>query len=200
MKKNKIWTVIGAGMLSIGIGMTGYTLWQMNMNSRNQQEALEKIQTIIEENKHSTVDPPAITTSQKKWKTGDVIGILEIPGIQKELPIVEGTDEDDLAKGVGHYAQSSLPGGRNQILLSGHRDTVFRQLGTLKTGDALLYKDTNSTYEYTIYKTYIVKSSNKEVIRNTAPEEILTLSTCYPFYFVGDAPDRYIIEAKRKTE
>lgn len=73
-------------------------------------------------------------TAQKEFhpETGEASGILEIPEIDAELPIVEGTDADDLAKGVGHYKDSYYPGDHGQIVLSGHRDTVFRRTGELK--------------------------------------------------------------------
>lgn len=76
----------------------------------------------------------AVLTQRKKFhpETGEASGILEIPEIDAELPIVEGTDADDLAKGVGHYKDSYYPGDHGQIVLSGHRDTVFRRTGELK--------------------------------------------------------------------
>jgi sortase A len=129
-------------------------------------------------------------------KKGDSIGILYIPRLDREIPIIEGTHEDELAKGVGHFSSTALPGQNDQILLSGHRDTVFRQFGELEHGDEIHVKMKNGTFVYTIYETDIVDANDRTVIRSTAPDEILTLSTCYPFSFVGSAPDRYIIYAK----
>lgn len=128
--------------------------------------------------------------------TGDVVGILSIPRIDKELPIVEGTDEDDLAKGVGHYKGTVWPLGSDQILLSGHRDTVFRRMGELKIGDELIVKVPYGEFTYKIESTKIVDAEDRTVIRSTAPEEVLTVTTCYPFRYVGNAPQRYIITAK----
>src|SRR5690606_26474201 len=69
------------------------------------------------------------------FKEGEAIGILHIPRLEAELPIIEGTDEDELEKGVGHYSTTAFPGQPDQVLLSGHRDTVFRRLGELEIGD-----------------------------------------------------------------
>src|SRR5690625_1625263 len=76
---------------------------------------------------------------------GDTVGILEIPTLDAELPIVEGTDPDDLEKGVGHYRGSAYPMQDDQIVLSGHRDTVFRELGDVEIGDTYTMKLTQGT-------------------------------------------------------
>lgn len=129
-------------------------------------------------------------------KVGEVVGILEIPRINAELPIVEGTDEDELEKGVGHYKGTAYPLGNDQIVLSGHRDTVFRRMGELKIGDVLTVQLPYGSFSYQIESTKIVDADDLTVIKSTAPEEVLTVTTCYPFSYVGDAPDRYIITAK----
>src|SRR5699024_12569951 len=66
---------------------------------------------------------------------GETVGVLYIPRLEREIPIIEGTDEEELAQGVGHYKDTGYPGENKQILLSGHRDTVFRQFGELEHGD-----------------------------------------------------------------
>jgi sortase A len=125
---------------------------------------------------------------------GDNIGSLTIPALNQVLPIIHGADEDELKKGVGHFAQSVLPGEANNSVLSGHRDTVFRKLGKLKIGDQLITKTSAGTFTYVINLTRIVHKDDKSVIVPT-DHAVLTVTTCYPFYFVGDAPDRYIITA-----
>jgi sortase A len=130
---------------------------------------------------------------------GDTIGILQIPKINAELPIVEGTDPDDLAKGVGHYKGSDFPGGHGQIVLSGHRDTVFRHLGVLKTGDILEVKMPNGTFDYKIDHMKIVNSKDTSIITLQKEKEELILTTCYPFRYIGNAPNRYIIYAYPKS-
>lgn len=125
---------------------------------------------------------------------GEVIGILEIPRLQAELPIVEGTSADQLRKGVGHYATTLLPGEGGQILLSGHRDTVFTRMGELKEGDQFIVRTRQGSYTYTFTRSKIVDADDTTVIRHSDREE-LVLSTCYPFSFLGNAPDRYVIYA-----
>jgi sortase A len=123
---------------------------------------------------------------------------LTIPKINAELAIVEGTNSDDLKKGVGHYKGSYFPNDHGQIVLSGHRDTVFRHLGELKIGDTLEVSMPYGSFIYIITRTKIVDSNDTSIITLQHKQEELILSTCYPFYYVGNAPKRYIIYAKPK--
>lgn len=126
---------------------------------------------------------------------GDNIGSLTIPALKRELPILQGTNAKDLKKGVGHFIQSVLPGEEDNCVLSGHRDTVFRQLDKLKIGDQLIVKTSAGTFTYEVEETKIVHADNKTVIVPT-DHATLTMTTCYPFYAIGDAPDRYIVSAE----
>ncbi len=119
---------------------------------------------------------------------------MTIPALNRKLPIIQGTDVDNLKKGVGHFTQSVLPGEEDNCVLSGHRDTVFRQIGNLKIGELLIVKTSAGTFTYKISGTRIVHKDDKTVIVPT-DNAILTMTTCYPFNFIGNAPDRYIISA-----
>ena len=81
------------------------------------------------------------------------------------------------------------------MVLSGHRDTVFQDLGDLEIGDELIVHMSYGTFTYIIQETEIVDADDRTVIRPTAPDEVLTVTTCYPFGYIGPAPDRYIIYA-----
>src|SRR5699024_3254895 len=128
---------------------------------------------------------------------GDTIGILYIPRLDREIPIIEGTDEEELAQGVGHYAGTGFPGENRQILLSGHRDTVFCQFGELEDGDEFHVKMEHGTFIYEIRgsETQIVPADDTTVIDPNRKDEVLTVSTCYPFSYIGNAPERYVLHA-----
>lgn len=128
-------------------------------------------------------------------KQGEAVGLLEIPRIEGKLPIIEGTDEDELARGVGHYKGTAYPTQKKQIVLSGHRDTVFRRMGEIKVGDTFIIHLPYGSFTYKVSSTKIVVANDRTVIQNTYPREELIVSTCYPFSFVGNAPERYIITA-----
>lgn len=125
---------------------------------------------------------------------GENIGTLYIPKLDATLPIYHGTNEDELEKGVGHYADSVLPGEKDNSVLSGHRDTVFRKLGEVGVGDLLVVTTEAGKFEYKIRKVRIVDADDRTVIV-PKPRAMLTVTTCYPFNYIGDAPDRYILSA-----
>jgi sortase A len=125
---------------------------------------------------------------------GDNIGSLTIPALEQKLPIFQGTGVKELQEGVGHFSQSVLPGEEDNCVLSGHRETVFRQLGNLKIEDQLIVQTSAGTFTYEVTGTRIVKADDKTVIV-PANHAILTLTTCYPFNTPGYFPDRYIVSA-----
>lgn len=134
----------------------------------------------------------------KNASQGDTLGSLSIPALGLTLPIIEGTGNSDLKKGVGHFAQSVLPGQKDNCVLSGHRDTVFSGLGALKAGDRFVVKTATGTYTYEIKRIRIVHANDRTVIVPTK-HAVLTVTTCYPFRYVGSAPDRYVLVADMVT-
>jgi sortase A len=108
--------------------------------------------------------------------------------------IFEGTSEAELSKGVGHFIQSVMPGVSDNSVLSGHRDTVFSKLGRVRLGAKIKITVESGTYIYTVNRIRIVSSDDRTVIVPTE-RATLTLSTCYPFTFIGNAPKRYIVIA-----
>ena len=134
----------------------------------------------------------------KNPSEGDTLGSLSIPALGQTLPIIEGTGADDLKKGVGHFAQSVLPGQKDNCVLSGHRDTVFSELGKLKIGDLFIAQTVAGAFTYQISRIRIVHKDDTTIIVPT-DHAVLTVSTCYPFHFVGAAPDRYVLIANLVT-
>ncbi|MDJ0332584.1 class D sortase [Planococcus sp. S3-L1] len=132
----------------------------------------------------------------EEYDRGDDIGWLLIPSLGKKYPVYWGTDDDTLTQGVGYHVGNFTvpPDGQRHTVLSGHRDTVFRELGDLKEGDSLFVQFEGMQYEYKITQSWITAAEDRTVIV-TKDEPVLTLTTCYPFNFLGAAPDRYIIEA-----
>ena len=146
-----------------------------------------------------TQPPEDIKATEKELypvrpEMGEEIGELYIPKLNATLPIFHGTNEDELEKGVGHFADSVLPGEKDNSVLSGHRDTVFRRLGHVGEGDLLIVRTSAGEFTYKINKVRIVDKDNRTVIV-PKPRATLTVSTCYPFTFIGAAPERYIFVA-----
>ncbi|MFA1821316.1 class D sortase [Virgibacillus oceani] len=177
----------------VGLLFLGYGGYQLFKTEAAQKDSLAEAQAFIEREK-STQETDQ---GQQDFypEKGDAAGILHIPKLEAELPIIEGTHEDELEKGVGHYEGTAYPQQNDQIVLSGHRDTVFRDMGELEMGDILTVEVPYGSFSYEIIDTKIVDADDRTIIVPTAPDEVLTLSTCYPFNYVGSAPDRYIITA-----
>lgn len=142
----------------------------------------------------SAKEKPAEELYESYPEDGETFGELIIPKISATLPIIEGTDEDELEKGVGHYSDSVLPGEKDNSVLSGHRDTVFRKLGEVGVGDYLIVKTSAGEFKYKVNKVRIVDADDRTVIV-PKPRPTLTVTTCYPFNYIGDAPERYILVA-----
>ncbi|MEW9139083.1 class D sortase [Bacillus wiedmannii] len=141
-------------------------------------------------------EPVQIPASKVNHQLGDKVAYLIIPKIQKKYSVYWGADDKILKKGVGMFVSdlTTAPSGNGHTVLSGHRDTVFTELGQLKENDQLIVEYENKTYTYRINKHWITDSEDRTVIVDKN-EPTLTLTTCYPFDYIGDAPDRYIIES-----
>ncbi len=123
-----------------------------------------------------------------------VIGRLEIPNVRLVAMVQEGADARTLRRAVGHIPGTALPGGRGNVGLAGHRDTFFRPLREIHVNDAIELKTPNGTYRYRVESMRIVGPRDVQVLKPTNNAS-LTLVTCYPFYYVGSAPKRFIVRA-----
>jgi sortase A len=124
------------------------------------------------------------------------LAILRIPRIRLEVPVLDGTDELTLNRAVGHIEDTAMPGVDGNAGIAGHRDGFFRGLMYVVPGDAIELESLHGTESYRIERTWIVNPDDVSVLDPT-PRRSLTLVTCYPFYFVGPAPHRYIVRAVR---
>lgn len=122
------------------------------------------------------------------------MALLRIPKIHLEVPVLEGTDDLTLNRAVGHIAGTDLPGHNGNIGIAGHRDGFFRGLKDVATGDTIEIMTQKEVSTYVIDQIIIVKPSDVSVLTPRSRPSV-TLVTCYPFYFVGSAPQRYIVQA-----
>lgn len=182
-------TIILSGAFLFGLGF-----WQLWTIEKQEELSLNQAREFVSGERFKDME------GEFEPVNGEVSGLLEIPKINAELAIVEGTDPNDLEKGVGHYRGSFYPDENGQIVLSGHRDTVFRRAGELELGDILTVRMPYGNYHYEIVETRIVSADDTSIITLQDSEEELILTTCYPFSYIGDAPDRYIMYAKKVTD
>lgn len=126
---------------------------------------------------------------------GEPVAKLSIPRLGADLYVFEGTDTRDLRLGPGHMQGTAMPGAMGNCVIAGHRDTHFRVLKDIRQGDQIVLETQGGRFVYTVDGTEIVRPTNTSCIRPTQSAE-LHLITCYPFYYLGHAPKRFIVEAK----
>src|SRR5258708_5121539 len=137
--------------------------------------------------------PPRVRSTVGR---GDVLGELSVPRLHMSVLVFEGDDGGILKIGAGNIPGTALPLGEGNIGIAAHRDTFFRPLRSIHPNDLITLRTTTGTSQFEVTETEIVRPSYIQVL-NPAPGRDLTLVTCYPFSYVGHAPKRFIVHAKR---
>lgn len=186
----------------IGFIVVAYNGWSYFQATQSVQEIPERVEVAaveikeknIQEVSEVTVNP---LTLNYDIKIGSEIAFLDIPDIDKRFTTYWGADERTLEQGVGMYVSewTTIPNREGgHTVLSGHRDTVFTGLDQLGQGDTLEVHYNGETFVYEINETWITNADDRTVIVEKE-YPTLTLTTCYPFDYIGYAPDRYIVQA-----
>ena len=156
-----------------------------------QAEQARRFERALKETNLARAESPGIAVSE-----GSPLGRIEISAVGLVAMILEGTDEGTLRRAVGHIRGTPLPGQRGNVALAGHRDTFFRGLRNIHKDDEITLTTLSGSYRYRVDSTKVVEPEAIEVL-DEAADDILTLVTCYPFNFVGSAPKRFIVRARR---
>lgn len=188
---------IGIILIVAGLSLVGWFGFQYY----GSMQSVQKLNgdEVVKEKSDDYTNPFAeeVNLPDTTFQSNDGVATLIIPSIDLVFDVYMGTDDDVLAKGVGMYSSdlTTTPDIGGHTVLSGHRDSVFSPVGELEDGDSLYIRYQNVDYHYKIGKTWITDAEDRSVIvEKDTPT--LTLSTCYPFHFIGSAPDRYIVEAE----
>ena len=128
--------------------------------------------------------------------TGSVIAALSIPRVELSAMVLHGSDARTLQRGPGHLEHTALPGDTGNIVIAGHRDSFFRPLRQIRLGDDIFLDTRDGRFHYRVTSVRVVGPREVSVLAPTG-EEVLTLITCYPFWVLGHAPDRFIVRAAR---
>jgi sortase A len=131
--------------------------------------------------------------------SGSPLAALHLDKLSIHAPVFEGTDDLNLNRGVGWIVGTTRPGERGNVGIAGHRDGFFRGLKDVATGDAIRLSTERVSALYIVDQIELVKPENVEVLKPRSLPSI-TLVTCYPFYFIGDAPQRFIVHAALKQQ
>ncbi len=137
---------------------------------------------------------PAVRQSPKV--AGAVIGRLSVPRLHLSAMVREGVDRHTLLLAVGHIPATALPGEPGNVGLAGHRDTFFRRLKDLRTGDEIQFSTLSGDFKYVVESLIVVEPDNMAVLAPST-QNVLTMVTCYPFYYIGNAPKRFVVRARQ---
>jgi sortase A len=142
----------------------------------------------------AAVTAPGTPARRVAPANGEPLGRIEIPRLEVAAIVRAGSDARTLQLAVGHIPGTALPGERGNMGLAGHRDTFFRRLEHIKPDDAIRVVTPDGHFTYRVERTVVVEPEDVWVLAPT-DEDTLTLVTCYPFTFVGSAPQRFIVRA-----
>ena len=142
---------------------------------------------------------PGSSTSPKgapAAATDGLIGRIEIPRLLLSAVVVEGIGKTALRRGVGHIPGTALPGQPGNVGLAGHRDTLFRPLKDLRIKDEIQFSTLSGDFKYEVESLTVVDPNNVGVLA-PSHENVLTMVTCYPFFYIGAAPKRFVVRARQ---
>lgn len=185
--------LLTAGILAIGYcGFVLIDTWNFERRVNRQLERSMADQRASE----SEIQATASSAQSAAVGADGLIGRIEVSRIGLSAMIIEGTSNKTLRRAAGHIAGTALPGQLGNAGIAGHRDRFFRPLRNIRMDDFITITTPGKLYRYRVIWAKVVGPNDVDVL---APDgtEVLTLVTCYPFYFVGAAPDRFIVRAER---
>jgi sortase A len=173
-----------AGAIAVGVSLVSWlslTIWQSWQNRQFDQSRTTAPQT------------------QPQIANGSIVGRLAISRVHVRAMVREGDSDRTLSLALGHIPGTAFPGQQGNVGIAGHRDTLFRGLKNIAPGDEITFETPRASYVYRVKTTQIVKPEHTEVLKS-GPDRELTLVTCFPFEYVGAAPDRFIVKARLVSE
>jgi len=178
-----LFSLLKRALFIAGAGMLGYAIFTIAQSHIMQRyETLQFDRTLALPANHRT----------KHVVPGDPIGKLTIPSTGISAIVLEGTDSGTLKMAPGHIPGTALPGEAGNVAIAGHRDTFFRNLERIRSGDTVRLTTLRGTYHYRVDATEVVDPARTDVLESSG-SPTFTLVTCYPFHWIGPAPKRFIV-------
>ena len=193
MRKPRRLSFFGGALIIGGAGFFGYYYWMQRAAADTQQDAQEWLNRTVTARQ---AVPKAPNPPRRRLNHGDVVGRLSIPRLNLSVMVFEGDDATILKRGAGHIPVTSLPAENGNLGIAAHRDTYFRPLRLIRPNDVIEFTTPEGVWLYAVTDIEIARPFDIQVL-GKAPGRDLTLVTCYPFYFLGSAPKRWIVHAKQ---
>jgi sortase A len=184
---------LAAGLLALGYA--GYVVIDARMYQRSEARRFEHARQDAAAKAALTLAPAAPVPVARIPDDGELMGEIVIPRLGLMVMVAQGDSAQILERAVGHLPGTALPGAIGNVALAGHRDTFFRPLKDVRVGDAITLKTPDGDFEYLVESTSIVRPTDVQVLAPTGGRT-LTLITCFPFYYIGAAPNRFIVRAR----
>lgn len=185
----KILTAFGVACLVV-YGVATFRTWRYQREAKSEVEQMVNVQ---ERTPQVAEKPPQ---TEQPLAVGELIGRVDVPRLGLSAAVAEGDDERTLSKAVGHLPDTPLPWQRyGNVGLAAHRDGLFRRLEHVRLNDEVRLVTSRGEYHYRVTRTHIVDPDDVWVLAPT-PHPTITLITCYPFAFIGNAPQRFIVQAE----
>lgn len=179
------------------LGYCGYALADAWIFQRLENRDLDRLLRDQRAASGRTPQPsPTVAKLATAVAKGGLIGRMLIPRLLVSAVVVEGIDKTTLRRVVGHIPGTALPGQPGNVGLAGHRDAVFRPLKDLRIKDEIHFSTLNGDFTYVVESLRVVEPNNVAVLAPSS-ENMLTLVTCYPFFFIGAAPKRFVVRARQ---
>jgi sortase A len=182
------WALLATGL--IALGYAAYVVADAHTYQVTERNRFEQATT----NNAAVVPASNAVTALLE---GEVIGEIQIRRLGLTAVVAEGDSATTLQHAVGHLSDTALPGELGNVVLAGHRDTFFRPLKGVHPGDAITLKTQKGDIEYLVESTAVVRPSDIQVLEPTGGHT-LTLITCFPFSYIGSAPNRFIVRARER--
>lgn len=179
-------------LLVIGLAFLGYCVYVWTEAYLYQKMENRELEAILKS------APPAAAARRAPPAPGSMLGRIDIPRLGVSAVIRAGTDARTLRLAVGHIPGTAVPGETGNIGLAAHRDTFFRRLRDIRADDEIRLVTPEGTYRFRVDHTRIVSPTDVWVL-NPTRTAALTLVTCYPFTYIGSAPERFIVRAVPAT-
>jgi sortase A len=191
---NRRWRLVRSLFLLIGITALSYSAWTYiagYIHQRSESLAFDRARSSGTPAQASEVSPRPVEPFRAK---------LVIARLRLTAMVEEGVGENTLRHAAGHIPRTALPGQPGNVGVAAHRDTLFRKLKGIRKHDRIVLSTLTRDYDYEVTATAIVRPNDVSVLAPARDEKTLTLVTCYPFYFIGTAPKRFIVHARQIAE
>ncbi|MEX0753829.1 MAG: sortase [Actinomycetota bacterium] len=192
--------IIGSALLIAAAGIAGYVWWVLYGTGIETAAAQQELRSSFEQQIVDDPTVPAPGTDASRPPPGSAVAQIQIPKIDLDMVVVQGTGIEDLKKGPGHYVETAMPWeDRGRVGIAGHRTTYlhpFQDLDDLDRGDAIRLRTRFGTFDYEVTRVFVIPSEGSGRVLEQTEEPTLVLTTCHPMF---SSAERLIVTADRVT-